>query len=458
MKKNFSWMLILCLLLCLLPSALAAGLPTATFVSAEGSTNGGCEYELKIRLSREAETDVNVTVRDGQNDEYYTVLVPAGQKQASCTVKTAYVDKRQKVYFTIEDGEGYQTNGSRHTVTLYGLPKVTFYEKVYLGALGREMAVKVKCSNTANILSKNNVFQLRGSDGTVLAERKWPSGSKEMSFRVTVTEEMLGRQDLSVWVGGQKVSTEDGYASLADTSVKIIQELDPQVPLMAIGIDCAYDDSKTDEILEVLDKHGVKVTFFMTGYFLREFPESAKKIAEAGHEIGNHSNTHEHMVEMGTYNKYRQLMRPVEDAEALLGVSPRLFRPPFGEFNSDITSICRSEGMEVIMWTMSYHDSLYKYTRERQIEFATTYYDYGPGSIALCHLDGVAMPITLDAGLTYYKEQLGLSVVPISALIYASGGELWPMPDAREPLLYTDEYWPNWLRENLPEYAWVLDQ
>ena len=442
---------------CMMGVALAAGEPTVSFVKASGSTNGGCEYELLVRLSQAVDADLPVTVNHGQTGEQLTVVVPAGETQAVCLVRTSVVEKKQSVNFTLAESDQYKVSGGRHTLTLYTTPKVTFVEKVNLGALGREMTVRVKCSNTGSILKDNNVFQLRGTDGTVLAERKWSSGNKELSFRFTVEEHMLGRQDLTVWVGGQQVSTETGYASLANTSVKIVQELNPEVPLMAIGIDCAYDDSKTDAILEVLEKHNVKVTFFMTGYFLREFPESAKKIVEAGHEIGNHSNTHEHMTTMGSYNQYRQLMRPVEDAEELLGVTPRLFRPPFGEFNAQITSMCRSEGMEVIMWTMSYHDSLYKYTRERLIEHATTYYDYGPGSIVLCHLDGVAQPITLDAGLTYYKEQLGLTVVPISALIYASGGELWPMPEAREPLVYTDEYWPNWLRENVPEYAWVLD-
>ena len=458
MKKWWMVLLVLCLAAGLVSTAWAAGEPTASFSSEAGAINGGCEYELKVRLNRVAETDLSVQVKNGQTGEVFTVVVPAGEKLGSCMVPTQVVGQREKVNFTLVEGEGYVANSGRHTLTLYTMPKVTFYEPVYFGALGREMSVKVLCSNTGSIQSCNNLFQLRATDGTVLAEKKWPSGSGEMTFRFTVEEEMLGRQDLTVWLGGHKVTAEAGYASLANTSTKIIQELATEVPLMAIGIDCAYDDSKTDEILAVLEKHNVKVTFFMTGYFMREFPEAAKKIAAAGHEIANHSNTHEHMEELGAYTMLRQIMRPVEEAEALMGVTPRLFRPPFGEFNSKITSICRGEGMEVIMWTMSYCDSMPKYDRPKMLEIATTGNDYGPGSIVLCHLDGVSQPYTLEAGLTYYEEQLGLKVVPISALIYASGGELWPMPDAREPLVYTDDYWPNWLRENVPEYAWVLDK
>ena len=76
--------------------------------------------------------------------------------------------------------------------------------------------------------------------------------------------------------------------------------------------------------------------------------------------------------------------------------------------------------------------------------------------MVLCHLDGYFQPDTLDAGLTYY-ESLGLQVVPISALLYASGRELPAMPTDHEPMVYTNEYWETWLERNLPEYAQMLE-
>ena len=69
------------------------------------------------------------------------------------------------------------------------------------------------------------------------------------------------------------------------------------------------------------------------------------------------------------------------------------------------------------MWSATYHDSTGKYTKQQIFNCATTGMEYKPGTIALCHLDGYFQPDTLDAGLTYYKEELGLQVVPISALL-----------------------------------------
>lgn len=456
MKRFLSVLLLVCLLMTAAAPALAAGLPTVSFRTESGAINGGCAYELIVKVNQAQTEDLPVQIKNGATGEVFTVVIPAGEKQASYVVETAVVEAREKINFSIEKSEAYKGTG-RHALTVQTLPRMSFTTDIMLGALGRKATVKMKCTNPASILKGNNTYQLRNSEGEVLLEKAWPVGSKEASFTFQVEEDMLGRQDLSLWLGDHCLTAETGYISLADTSRKVIQRLAPEVPLMAIGIDCAYDDAKTDAILEVLEKHNVKVTFFTTGYFLRTFPESIKKILDAGHEIGNHSNTHEHMLEQGVYTQYRQVMRPVEDAEKMLGVTPRLFRPPFGEFNAHISSMCRGEGMEMIMWTMSYCDSMWKYPYEKLIEYATTGEDYGPGAIVLCHLDGVFMPDTLEAGLNYY-ESLGLQVVPISALIYASGGKLPPMPDAREALVYTDEYWPNWLRENVPEHAWVLDK
>ncbi len=456
MKKFLCGLMILSLLMTVMLPALAAGVPTVSFKSQTGAVNGGNPYEAVLRVSSAPENDLAVRVKNGQTGEVLCVTIPAGEKEAALMIPTAAVETRAKANLTIEPDDAYNAGG-KCTLSLYPMPRVTFTSKVNVGALGRRMSVPVRCANPSALLKGGNTVQLRGVNGVVLAEKKWPLGEKETNFSFEVTQELLGRQDLTLWLGDTCITAETGYAVLGDTSRKVIQELQPEVPVMAIGIDCAYEDTKTDLFLEVLEKHDVKVTFFMTGYFMREFPEAAKKIAEAGHEIATHSNTHERMKNMGAYNQYRQVMRPVEEAEGLMGVTPRLFRPPFGEFTSQITTIARAEGLEMIMWTIDYKDSFLDYTREDVKEEATTGYDYHPGTIVLGHLDGRGMPDALDAGLTHY-ESLGLKTVPVSALIYLSGGELPPMPEAREALVYTDDYWPQWIRENVPEYAYVLDK
>lgn len=453
MKKFLVALLTLCLVLTC-AAALADSKPTVSFTAKSGNVNGGFDYQLGVKISRAQQEDVTVEITCNTTGETLTVVIPAGETTASLTIPTQVVEKKDKMTFSLVKSADYNV-GSMHTLNILQLPKVQFYLAVSFGTAGKEMSVIVQCNNASVVQKNNNTFTLKDTDGAVLCEKVWSNASNRLTFRFTPDEGMIGRHKFTVWLGDYEVSIDDGYGTVADPERKVVVELDTPIPLMAIGIDCGFNGRNTDEILAVLDQHGVKCTFFMTGYFLREFPEEAMRIYEAGHEIANHSNTHKHMKTLNSYNQLRQLQIPTEEAEALLGVTPRLFRPPHGEYNGNIASISRAEGMEVVMWSATYHDSTGKYTEAQIYKCATTGNDYGPGSVVLCHLDGYYQPHTLDAGLTYY-ESLGLQVVPISALIYASGGDLPQMPSDREALVYTNEYWETWLERNLPEYAQML--
>lgn len=447
MKKWLIALLALCLLLpC---AALAASKPTVSFTAKSGTVNGGFDYELGIKVNKAQETDLSVPIRNNTTGEELTIVIPAGETTASVAIPTEVVTKSGKNTFSFVSSSEY-TTGTMHTMNIVPLPKVQFYLAISFGAVGNEMSVIVQCNNPSVVQRGNNVFQLRDTDGAVLAEKEWSNAKNRLTFKFPVDETMLGKHSLTVWLGDYEVSIDDGYGAVVDETDSVLTQTETDLPLMAIGIDCGFAGRNTDEILAVLEKHNVKVTFFMTGYFLREFPEEAKRICEAGHEIANHSNTHKHMRDLSSYNQLRQLQIPTEEAEALLGVTPRLFRPPYGEYNRNITSIARAEGMEVIMWSATYHDSTGKYTKQQIFDCATTGMTYEAGTIALCHLDGYFQPDTLDAGLTYYKETLGLQVVPISALLCASGRELPAMPEGKEALVYTNEYWENWIDNNLP--------
>ena len=454
MKKFAMALMALCMML-LCTVALAASKPTVSFTAKSGNVNGGFAYELGIKVNKAQENDLAVDIVNNTTGETLTVVIPAGETTASVMIPTEVVDAKGKMTFSFVKSADYET-GTMHTLNILQLPKVQFYLAVSFGTADKEMSVIVQCNNPSTVQKGNNTFTLRDTDGTVLAEKEWGNASNRLTFKFTPGEDMIGRHKFTVWLGDYEVSIDDGYGTVADPEARTVVSLDTPIPLMAIGIDCGFNGRNTDEILAVLEKHNVKCTVFMTGYFLREFPEEAIKIYQAGHEIANHSNTHKHMKELNSYNILRQLQIPTEEAEALLGVTPRLFRPPHGEYNSNISAISRAEGMEVVMWSATYHDSTGKYTEKQIYSYATTGSDYGPGSVVLCHLDGYFQPDTLDAGLTYY-ESLGLQVVPISALIYASGGELPAMPSDHEAMVYTDEYWATWLERNLPEYAQMLE-
>lgn len=449
MKKILIALLAVCLLVGAASVAFAASKPTVAFTAKSGNVNGGYTYELGVKVSKAQAEDLSIEIKNNTTGEVFTVVIPAGELKTTYPIPTEKVEAKDKNTFSFVKNDAYQT-GTMHTMNILTLPKVQFYLGVNHGTVDKEMTVQVLCKNPATVCKGNNVFTLKDHNGNVLGEKEWTNASNRLSFKITPTDEMYGRTDLTVWLGDNCVTANDGYMVVGRTGEKVITELNPTLPIMGIGIDCGFEGKKTYQILEVLEKHGAKATFFMTGYFLREFPEEAKAIYEAGHEVATHSNTHKHLPQLSAYQGYEQITIPIWEAEELLGVTPRLFRPPYGEYKPYLTAISRAEGMEVIMWGPTYHDSTGKYTEKQIMRYATTGNDYKPGTIVLCHDNGYYQPKSLDAGLTHY-ESLGLHVVPISAMIYASGGELPEMPHNREALVYTNEYWETWIEREMPE-------
>ena len=64
---------------------------------------------------------------------------------------------------------------------------------------------------------------------------------------------------------------------------------------VAFTMNCAWNADDIDSILQTLENNQTKITFFMVGNWIEKFPEAAKKISDAGHEIASHSDTHPHV-------------------------------------------------------------------------------------------------------------------------------------------------------------------
>jgi len=79
------------------------------------------------------------------------------------------------------------------------------------------------------------------------------------------------------------------------SKLKPIYYVDTEETKIAISFDATWGAEYTPKILDILQRYNVKTTFFLTNIWLKEYPEVAKKIRLAGHEIGMHSVTHPHM-------------------------------------------------------------------------------------------------------------------------------------------------------------------
>ena len=111
--------------------------------------------------------------------------------------------------------------------------------------------------------------------------------------------------------------------------------VETEKPQISISFDAAWGNEDTQTILDILAKHNVKATFFMTGDG-RSYPEDVKKIYEAGHDLGNHSENHKHMPQLSDEEKTQELMKVHSKVKELTGFDMFLFRPPYGDYDNQV--------------------------------------------------------------------------------------------------------------------------
>jgi peptidoglycan/xylan/chitin deacetylase (PgdA/CDA1 family) len=138
-----------------------------------------------------------------------------------------------------------------------------------------------------------------------------------------------------------------------------------------------YDDGPhpvfTPEILGILDRYGVKATFFMIGSEMEQYPDIVKEVIARGHAIGNHTYTHPQAAPPKRLRLRRlgnievdtaaQVFREIEECERVIermtGMRTHIFRPPLGLVDRTVSRIVDEQGYRTILWTVSadHHDA-----------------------------------------------------------------------------------------------------
>ena len=188
---------------------------------------------------------------------------------------------------------------------------------------------------------------------------------------------------------------------------------------VALSFDAAWGNEDTQKILEILAKHNVHATFFMTGGWVDSYPEDVKAILAGGHDLGNHSENHKNMSQISNDDKEQELMKVHEKVKNLTGYEMFLFRPPYGDYDNDVIKTATKCGYYPIQWDV---DSLdwKDYGVDSIVNTVCSNKHLGNGSIILCHNGAKFTADALDTLITNLKGQ-GYEIVPISELIYRDG-------------------------------------
>ena len=167
--------------------------------------------------------------------------------------------------------------------------------------------------------------------------------------------------------------------------------------------------------MDILAKHNVKVTFFMTGGWVEKFPEDVKYIASQGHDLGNHSENHKNMSQLSETEIQSEIQKVHDRVKELTGTDMTLFRPPYGDYDNEVVAVADSMGYYPVQWDI---DSLdwEDYGADSIVDKVVNHKHLGNGSIILMHNGAKYTPQALEAVITGLQSK-GYELVPISELI-----------------------------------------
>lgn len=125
---------------------------------------------------------------------------------------------------------------------------------------------------------------------------------------------------------------------------------------IALTFDDAPDKQFTPQVLNVLKQYNVRATFFLVGSQAEQYPEIVKRIALEGHVIGNHSYNHKLFTKLSDENFKSQVLLTQKSLKSLIGYSPRLVRPPYGEISENQLLWASKQGYRIVNWNVDSQD------------------------------------------------------------------------------------------------------
>lgn len=197
--------------------------------------------------------------------------------------------------------------------------------------------------------------------------------------------------------------------------------LDPGKPMVAL----TFDDgptTTTGKILDLLEQHGGRATFFMVGNSVQSKSDIVRRMVAQGSEVANHTWDHKPLNKLTAQEIRQQLQSTNDIIYSVSGVRPVLMRPPYGAFNEQVQSVTAEMDTPIVNWSL---DTLDWKTRSAAATYNAIMKDVRDGSIILCHdlhkETGEAM-VTVIPELISRDYQL----VTVSELLHTVQGGIKP--------------------------------
>lgn len=200
----------------------------------------------------------------------------------------------------------------------------------------------------------------------------------------------------------------------SDFYLKTLSSVKTSQKQIAITFDDGPIPGYTEKILEILRSSGVKAAFFCIGKRVAAQEALFKRIYEEGHVIGNHSFSHDPWFDFFSSERMTSDLKMMSNAmQKVIGIKPRMFRPPYGVTNPNLKKAIVKNSFFTIGWSVRSLDTVIK--KEKKLYKKVTE-SLKPGAVFLFHDNGKATTNILSDFISYCHEQ-GYEIVRLDKLL-----------------------------------------
>ena len=131
---------------------------------------------------------------------------------------------------------------------------------------------------------------------------------------------------------------------------KPIYEIKTDKKIVALTFDISWGNKTPQPVIEILRENDVKCTFFLSGPWVKQYPEIAKQIKADGHEIGSHGHRHIDYSKISKTEIKEEITKAHKNIKEVTGVDANLIRTPNGDYNDQVIEAIREIDYQAIQW------------------------------------------------------------------------------------------------------------
>ena len=199
---------------------------------------------------------------------------------------------------------------------------------------------------------------------------------------------------------------------------QVVWDVPTSKKVIALTFDDGPNPKYTNQVLELLKQYGAHATFFEIGYRMEQYPKVVDQVVHAGHELGNHSMTHQYENKAGVKYMCLDIIKADRIIQKYQPNHLMLFRPPGGYIDTALLQEAKQLGYKVVLW--SYHQD----TKDYSLPGAQVIADHiirhaRNGDIVLLHDGGGDRSQTIQAlkSILPALKQKGFQFVSVSELL-----------------------------------------